>query len=188
MKEQYTSLLREIEDSVSRIEESAEPRTRSLKYGQDTTHLAPSNLTISAPPPRPVSPHPHAVQEDEARLPCYIPPTFRPSKFFDRDEIILEMEEFFDGPVADDSLKTLALFGLGGVGKSSVALKYAEKKIKHNELDAMFWVPSERLVTIQQTFTTIAQRLRLSDARATDHSENQALVINWLQNTRKFIN
>ena len=175
---------------MSRIEKTSDLTKRPNRHSLDEVHQTFSALSTSAPP-RQSSPRPRLVDE-EARLPCFIPPPFRTSRFFDRDEIISEIEDFFNSPTADHSLRTLdhslrtlALFGLGGVGKSSVALRYAERKLQNSELDAMFWVPSEKLVTIQQTFTSIALRLKLPDARIADHSENHALVINWLQHTRK---
>lgn len=79
----------------------------------------------------------------------------------------------------------MALHGLGGVGKTTIALKYAELKLYRGELDALFWVYSERLVSLKQSFTNIALRLKLPDARSGDHEENRAVVLNWLQQTRK---
>jgi nitrogenase subunit NifH len=32
----------------------------------------------------------------------------------------------------------LAVYGLGGIGKNTVALRYAEKKLNMGELDALF--------------------------------------------------
>lgn len=93
------------------------------------------------------------------------------------------MEAFFNDPDHDGSFRSIALYGLGEVGKSSVALEYAEKKIRNGELDAMFWVPSEKAVNIRQTFTYIALRLKLPDARPADHEENHAVVLDWLQHT-----
>ena len=72
---------------------------------------------------------------------------------------------------------------MGGVGKSSVALSYAEGKILRKELDAMFWIPSEKENTIRQGFTDIAIRLKLPDAQPKDHDYNRTLVLDWLQNT-----
>ncbi len=97
------------------------------------------------------------------------------------------MEDHFNQVDPNQSFRSLAIYGLGGVGKSSVALRFAEAKFQKGELDALFWVYSEKLVTIRQSFTDIAMRLKLPDARAGDHEENLALVLNWLQHTRKLI-
>lgn len=123
--------------------------------------------------------------EEQAKLPCMILPSIRTSRFFDRTDVIEKIEDYFSQVDTTEIFRSLALYGLGGVGKSSVALRYAEGKLRRGELDAMFWVHSEKLNTIRQSFTDIAMRLKLPDARPKDHDENHALVLNWLQNTRE---
>lgn len=118
-------------------------------------------------------------------MPCVILPTTRISRFFDRDDILHKIDDHFRKDSNAESFQSLALYGLGGVGKSSVASKYANMKLRRDELDAMFWVQSEKLVSIRQSFTDIAMRLKLPDARPKDHDENRALVLDWLRNTRK---
>lgn len=95
------------------------------------------------------------------------------------------MEDHFNKIDAGSSFRSLALHGLGGVGKSTVALRYSENKLQRGELDALFWVYSEKLVSIRQSFTDVALRLKLPDARPGDHDENRAVVLNWLQHTRE---
>jgi len=124
--------------------------------------------------------------EEQAKLPCVVLPSIRTTRFFDRTDVIEKMEKFFSEVEAEQSFRSLAIYGLGGVGKSSVALKYAEGKLRNNEIDALFWIYSEKLVSIRQSFTEVALRLKLPDARPGDHEENHALVLNWLQHTRKF--
>jgi hypothetical protein len=125
--------------------------------------------------------------EEQAKLPCVILPAIRTSRFFDRTDVIEKMDHHFNQADPDSTFRSLALYGLGGVGKSSVALRFVESKIRRGELDAMFWVYSEKLVTIRQSFTDIAMQLKLPDARPKDHDENHALVLRWLQHTRKFL-
>ncbi len=125
--------------------------------------------------------------EEQVKLPCVILPAIRTSRFFDRTDVIEKIEDHFKKVDPDISFRSLALYGLGGVGKSSVALRFAEGKVRRGELDAMFWVYSEKLVTIRQSFTDIAMQLKLPDARPKDHDENHALVMSWLQHTRKLL-
>ena len=124
--------------------------------------------------------------KEQARLPCVVFPSFRIPRFFDRTEIFVQIDQFLEKQTTEKSFRSLALWGLGGVGKSSVALRYAETKFHDGELDALFWVRSEKEVTIRQSFTDIALRLKLPDANPADHGENKILVLNWLQHTSKF--
>lgn len=123
--------------------------------------------------------------DEEAKLPCVVLPDIRTARFFDRIDVIDKMEEYFGRVDLTTKFVSLALHGLGGVGKSTVALRYAEKLLQRGAVDALFWVRSEKLVNISQSFTDIALRLKLPDARQGDHDENRALVLNWLQKTRK---
>lgn len=123
--------------------------------------------------------------EEQAKLPCAILPQVRTTRFFNCTDVIRKIEDHFSMGDPKRLFRSFAIFRLGGVGKSSVALKYAEAKLRNGELDALFWVHSEMLVSIRHSFTDIALRLKLPDARAGDHNENHALVLNWLQHTGK---
>jgi hypothetical protein len=128
-----------------------------------------------------------SLSDEQAKLPCVILPSIRTSRFFDRIDVVENMETYFNEAGPEQLFQSLTLHGLGGVGKSTVALRFAENKLRRGELDALFWVHSEKLVSIRQSFTDIALRLKLPDARQGDHDENVALVLNWLQYTRKLI-
>ncbi len=123
--------------------------------------------------------------EETPRFPLVIRPSTRTLRFFDRTDVVEKMNAFFSKVDSERSFLSLAIYGLGGVGKSSVAMKYAEDKLDRRELDCMFWIHSEKPVSIRQSFTDIAMRLGLPDARPKDHDENHVLVLNWLQQTRE---
>ncbi|KAI7288787.1 hypothetical protein KC343_g1092 [Hortaea werneckii] len=123
--------------------------------------------------------------DEAATLPCFIYPPSRTLRFFDRTEDIIELDRYFDNTSSDASLpfRSIALYGIGGVGKSSVALRYAESRIHRHEVDAMFWVAGEKEITFRQTFSEIAVRLQLPGAQPKDYDQNRALVLRWLQTT-----
>ncbi|KAM0335642.1 hypothetical protein ACHAQA_000691 [Verticillium albo-atrum] len=165
-----------------------------LSFAASTIHLmrtSPQVQSLSLVPPRqdstnPAMPSSSFIKFDEpANLPCFVFPSFRPVRFFDRRDVVSKIEEHFNMSNADveNSFRSLALYGLGGVGKSSVALRYAEASIRRGEVDAVFWAHSEKPVTIRQSFTNIAMRLKLPDSQGKDHDENRHLVLSWLQRT-----
>ena len=99
------------------------------------------------------------------------------------------MDRHFNNGAQDASqpFRSLALHGIGGVGKSSVAMQYAETRIYRKELDAMFWIAGGKESIIRQNFTDIAVRLKLPGAQPNDHDQNRTLVLNWLQITGETI-
>ncbi|KAI8949995.1 hypothetical protein F4801DRAFT_602741 [Xylaria longipes] len=62
--------------------------------------------------------------EELATLPCFIYPASKTPRFFDRTEDIIQMDRYFNNRAqyANQLFRSLALYGIGGVGKSSVAL------------------------------------------------------------------
>ncbi|RYC56777.1 hypothetical protein CHU98_g9433 [Xylaria longipes] len=64
--------------------------------------------------------------EELATLPCFIYPASKTPRFFDRTEDIIQMDRYFNNRAqyANQLFRSLALYGIGGVGKSSVALCY----------------------------------------------------------------
>ncbi|RGP66019.1 tetratricopeptidelike helical [Fusarium sporotrichioides] len=123
------------------------------------------------------------VSVPAAKKPRFVllPPTTT-LRFFNRVEIFEQLDNSFgDNPGA--SFKSIALWGLGGIGKSSIALRYVETKLGKNEYDAMFWIHAEKDASIRQSFTAIAMKLKLPEARQQTHDENLDLVQEWLQST-----
>lgn len=96
--------------------------------------------------------------------------------------MIEKIEQHFANRTAG-GLRSLALYGMGGVGKSHVALKYVEREQSNKGFDAIFWIQAETSVAIQQSFTEVALRLRLPDARSDSHGDNRRSVLAWLQKT-----
>lgn len=173
LDQQFNTLNSEIDEAVSRSEKI------SRLSGLDNLNQVQSALTA----PKSATQDP----DELASLPCFIYPTSRTLRFFDRAEHIVQIDRYFNNGAQDahQPFRSLALYGIGGVGKSSVALRYAETRIHRKELDAMFWVAGEKEVTIRQSFTDIAVRLKLPNSQPKDHDQNRTLVLNWLQNTSK---
>ena len=175
----FTSITRQIDDLVSCIDNI--PKVSKNTKRSDLWSDAPQLQTMTS-----LSEQSSRSQPEEyANLPCVILPSIITSRFFDRTDVLSRIEEHFSKVDADRSFRSLALYGPDGVGKSSIGLRYVEAKLQRGELDAMFWVHSEKPVTIRQSFTDIALRLKLPDALLKDHDENHALVLRWLQHTRE---
>ncbi|KAL8658195.1 MAG: hypothetical protein Q9226_001193 [Calogaya cf. arnoldii] len=79
-------------------------------------------------------------------------------------------------------LSSIALHGLGGVGKTQSALAYGYRNL--DTLDAVFWIVADDAYTVQQDFSRVAvDALKLPNAHPHAHGENMVLVLDWLQKT-----
>ncbi|UGY94486.1 tetratricopeptide repeat protein [Streptomyces gobiensis] len=77
--------------------------------------------------------------------------------FTGRDELLRQLERgLSEGPTA---VLPHALHGMGGVGKSQLALEYVY--LHASEYDVVWWIPAERPTQIAQAMVELAQRLGL---------------------------
>lgn len=137
---------------------------------------------------RPSGPDQHSASDITTlseQFRCMILPTKKASRFFDRVDTFEKIDQVLGRKGSNTSFKSIALFGLGGLGKSSIAARYIERKIEENEYDAVFWVYGEKTASLRQSFTDIAMRLKLPGAQPISHDENLVLVQNWFQSTGK---
>ncbi|OBT62906.1 hypothetical protein VE03_07906 [Pseudogymnoascus sp. 23342-1-I1] len=97
--------------------------------------------------------------------------------FFGRNDVLDKISLALD-PSARNKQQYFTLSGLGGVGKSSVALAYANRSVC--KYDAIFWVRAETEASLFQSFADIALNLDIPDAsRTAAPSENRDLLISW---------
>lgn len=173
LTEKFATTVEDIEDVLNRVERVATIYQR--QYQGDLSSWL-SYLSLA----------PH-VSRDTAQIPCYVLPPIRTARFFDRDDVIEKIDSHFKDGNSTTPLRSLALYGMGGVGKSHVAMKYLEKNLATKEYDAIFWVKAESSVSIQQGFTEIALRLKLPDTGPATHDENRMILKGWLQQTSESI-
>ncbi|KAH8665407.1 P-loop containing nucleoside triphosphate hydrolase protein [Ilyonectria robusta] len=114
---------------------------------------------------------------------CILMPPAKTSRLFGRLDIFVQLEELLTADAGEFSLQSVALHGLGGVGKSSIASLYAGKKYCQQTYDVVLWVHSEKDACLRQSFTDIALRLKLPGAQTQAHEENCILVHDWFQST-----
>lgn len=122
---------------------------------------------------------------EEASLPCTLLPPAKDSRFFDRDEVVDRIEEYLNSRPEKKAFRSIALHGVGGVGKSHVALKYAHRRAQQNQLDAILWMHSANDLALTQSFTDAAIALKLPGAAPNKVVENRINVLTWLQRTGK---
>jgi len=129
----------------------------------------------------------HSVTE-QPRFPGALPPTWnvphnRNPNFTGRKEHLasLKMSLSSGNPAA----LTQAIHGLGGVGKTQLALEYAYRNSA--EYDIVWWVRSEEPVTLAAEYASLATALDMPEKEAADQEVIIHAVKQWLEQNPKWL-
>lgn len=135
-------------------------------------------------------------------LPCFHVPFTLNQRSIQRDDIIDQIASILDPePHVDNTtlqtgitplarsyrsgtLKSLALYGTGGVGKTQIALQYSH--LSRDKFDAILWISSDDNVKMAQDFLAVAQHLKLMpDGKVHDSVTAMSTLKSWLADTSK---
>ncbi|KAI0813657.1 P-loop containing nucleoside triphosphate hydrolase protein [Xylaria sp. FL0064] len=112
-----------------------------------------------------------------------IPFTSNP-KFSGREDVLEAVHKVLDLDTPSSTFRSMALFGMGGVGKTQIAVHYAYRNLQH--FDVVLWVAADNATAIGQSFCAIAHGLGLfeTDDDQTDAAAAVWKVKNWLTTTK----
>ncbi|KAI3575095.1 hypothetical protein IWW34DRAFT_793301 [Fusarium oxysporum f. sp. albedinis] len=96
---------------------------------------------------------------------CYYIPFTKNPRFTGRSTILSALEDKFFGP---DQSQKMALVGLGGVGKTQIALRFAYQMKEKRPDYSIFWVPVLSDETAERAYVDIAKKLRLQKSSEDD--------------------
>ena len=117
-------------------------------------------------------------------LPCCVVPTEN-KKYFVREDVMGLVRQKLVHIEGGPPLRSLALWGMGGIGKTQIALAYAHECIK-NGVKAVFWVTAEESLDIPKQFTAIAFAMKMPGTNPDEASKrDKNKVLRWLQTTGK---
>jgi tetratricopeptide (TPR) repeat protein len=119
--------------------------------------------------------------EEEPRVPSALPriwnvPQLRNPAFTGRDDVLEQLEDRRGG--GSTTAITQAIAGLGGVGKTSLAVEYAYRQSP--QLDVVWWLRAEEPATLLGDFTGLASALELAEAAQSDPALVIRGVHRWL--------
>lgn len=120
------------------------------------------------------------VSDDLADYPVNLLPMAHLSAVFQgRGEVLSRIDEALEGP--EGKLRSVLIYGLGGVGKTQTALNYAHRNA--SKYDAIFWVRSETTLSINASMTNIARSLKLPGSMREDGNDelNFIMVQSWFR-------
>jgi hypothetical protein len=81
------------------------------------------------------------------------------NRFFGRDAELLRLKDHFHPmtPCSNPRLNVFVIHGLGGIGKTQLAVEYARRN--HNRYSALFWLDGSTEDQLKQSFIDMAHRL-----------------------------
>ena len=83
-----------------------------------------------------------------------------------------------------DGLKQFALCGLGGLGKTEIALEFAMQH--RGDYDAIFWVRADAVAKLNECYNDISIKLGLQDpSEKQNHVVGREILKGWLSNPKK---
>ena len=91
------------------------------------------------------------------------------------DEVLL--------PSSNNRSRRFALFGIGGSGKTQIALEFTYSRLEHYQL--IFWILSSSADKIDQSFMQIAEQLGLDPRYVNNPGQAKSYVLQRLSSTSK---
>lgn len=105
--------------------------------------------------------------------------------FTGRQEILYGLHEQLNREQAMALTQSWAISGLGGIGKTQVALEYAYQY--HHEYAAVFWISAANRETLLDGYVLIANLLQLPEKNERDHNRVILAVRWWLATHQRWL-
>lgn len=104
-------------------------------------------------------------------------------RFYGREDVLQRVREVLDPQEGTFQPRSLALHGMGGVGKTQIALQYANSS--RHIYNAIFWISADNSIKMAQNFLEVGQKLGLipDNNEAQDSFAAMVTVKSWLAET-----
>lgn len=126
-------------------------------------------------------------QRQAANLPYYQLPFGRNPSFYGRTRILNEISDLLKPSNAGQSIRSVALWGTGGIGKSQTALEYANFQIQA-KCQLVLWLPAQTESDMSRALVNAASHVRPPGYEEGMTADRIRLTMwNWLQTTGKYL-
>src|SRR6266702_4348869 len=117
--------------------------------------------------------------------PIWNVPYPRNSFFIGRDEILTRLHTQLLAGQATALSQPHAIIGLGGIGKTQIAVEYAYRY--HQDYQVVLWARAESIEALTSSYVTIATLLNLPEHEAQEQKITIQAVKTWLQTHRVWL-
>ena len=116
----------------------------------------------------------------------FIIPYQKNDQFTGRKAFLADLHTRLSKEISQESSHRVVLFGLGGVGKTQLALEYAY--IHKDNYENVFWISAVSNATLLTSFQEIANRSGcIGETAALEPSDIAAKVLSWLNAQKKWL-
>ncbi|KAJ5803463.1 uncharacterized protein N7503_005913 [Penicillium pulvis] len=123
------------------------------------------------------------LAKNTVSLPCQTLPFSRNPSFYGRTEILKQITDALATESGSAEVRSVALWGTGGIGKTQIALEYAFQQVSTG-CQIVLWIACEKETEIANSFNKAAQKLQLPGVlRSNTPDRNRDLVLEYLQKT-----
>lgn len=131
------------------------------------------------------------VDSRDPILPCFMLGTRRKlEQFIGREDMLKTIDEHLlpseapsSGAETTGQLRSFAICGLGGMGKTELAIEYAYRRRK--DFEAIFWLNADDATILAANFAQIAIQLGLEADDSADFAASRDIVMAWLADPLK---
>ncbi|MGI9182071.1 MAG: FxSxx-COOH system tetratricopeptide repeat protein [Longimicrobiaceae bacterium] len=145
--------------------------------------LDPSSINIAPALTRWVTKKKREKQEDSGLKKLWYIPHLRNPNFTGRDQLLTQLRE--DLTSGQPSAITQALAGLGGIGKTQLAIEYAYRHA--DDYDLAWWIRAEEPTTLLEDLAALARAVDLPQAASSDLSAAATAALRRLEAERNWL-
>jgi Flp pilus assembly protein TadD len=115
-------------------------------------------------------------QAEPSSLTHIVYPSYKVSHYVERKGLLDKISGELQKPRNASSPVVFVLLGMGGCGKSQLALEYCHQAEHNRTYSAIFWIDATSPITAQQGFTTAAQAMLKPNFSVSDDEGNLQFV------------
>lgn len=99
-------------------------------------------------------------------------PNYKVNHFVPREDPLKETQQYHQSDDRAVTAEVVVLLGMGGCGKSQLALEYCERAERDKRFSVIFWIDATSPDTVKQSYMVFAERILKGNTDATDKEAN----------------